>query len=326
MSSILETDKLTKKFNGFTAVDKVSLKIGKGEIYGLLGPNGAGKTTIIKMLTTILRPTSGKARINGHDILKYQDKVRENIGVVFQDPSTDDELTAMENLVIHGKIYRLRGQKIKERAKELLELVELSEKKDILVGNFSGGMRRRLEIARSFMHIPKVLFLDEPTIGLDPQTRQRIWDYIVKLNKKDKTTIILTTHYMDEADRLCERVGIIDNGKVIADDTPYSLKEQLEGDTITLGLKDPRKLLKILEKNPEISKISVCENGLVLNVKNAENKVPHIVQIADNNGITIGSIDLHKPTLEDVFLHFTGKRIREEGADNFQRKARMMRR
>jgi ABC-2 type transport system ATP-binding protein len=229
--NIIETENLTKKFNGLVAVDSLSISIKEGELFGLLGPNGAGKTTFISMLATMLRPTSGTARLCRHDVVKEQDDVRKCIGIVFQNPTLDDELYGSENLDLHGRLYHLSKGLRKQRIKQVLELVELSDKARIQVKKYSGGMKRRLEIARGLMHRPKVLFLDEPTLGLDPQTRRKIWDFIMKLRKAG-TTIILTTHYMEEADYLCDRVAIIDHGKIMALDTPKNLKKKNKSKTL----------------------------------------------------------------------------------------------
>jgi len=255
----VEIKNLTKKFGKFVAVDDLSLEIKEGQLFGLLGPNGAGKTTTISMLATLLNPTSGSAKICGHDVKKDRDMVRKSIGIVFQDQSLDDELTGRENMNLHGMLYGLNKAKRGERIKELLGLVELKDKADNVVKSYSGGMKRRLEIARGLMHHPKVLFLDEPTIGLDPQTRRRIWNYIKDLNKKENITLILTTHYMDEADVLCDEVAIIDNGKIVALDSPENLKKKI-------GSGEPIMVPKL-------------------------------------------------PTLEDVFIHYTGHTIREEPAE-----------
>lgn len=229
----IKTDRLTKKFGGFVAVDSVSLEIREGELFGLLGPNGAGKTTTINMLCTMLAPTSGRAFVNGFDISR-QDSVRRSIGIVFQDPTLDDELTGKENLDFHGRVYHMPADLRAKRIKEVLALVGLTEKAHLAVKTYSGGMKRRLEIARGLMHHPKILFLDEPTLGLDPQTRRSIWQHIQRMNKEEKITIILTTHYMEEADALCDRVGIIDHGKIIALDTPRNLKHNAGRENSTL--------------------------------------------------------------------------------------------
>jgi len=230
-NKIIEVHKLSKKFNRFTAVDKVSFNVAEGEIFGFLGPNGAGKTTTINMLTTLLTPTSGKAFINGYNIVRKKEKVRESLGIVFQDPTLDLELTAYENLHFHGILYRVPKKILIKKIKEVLALVDLWEKRNLIVKTFSGGMKRRLEIARGLVHYPKILFLDEPTLGLDPQTRNHIWDYIIKLQKKEKITIFLTTHYLAETE-LCDRIAIIDNGKIKEIGKPSRLKKKYKKDTV----------------------------------------------------------------------------------------------
>jgi len=229
---MINVSNLTKKFDDFIAVDDISFKVNKGEIFGFLGPNGAGKTTTIKMLTTLLHPTSGDIQVNGFDPLKDQDEVRCSFGIVFQDPSLDDELTAYENMEFHGVLYGVPKVTRRTRIEELLKFVELWDRKDDLVKNFSGGMKRRLEVARGLVHHPKILFLDEPTLGLDPQTRNHIWTYIKGLNQKEQMTVFLTTHYMEEAERVAQRVAIIDHGKIIAQGTPEELKRQTQTDSL----------------------------------------------------------------------------------------------
>lgn len=232
MENIIEVKKLVKKFDDFTAVDNISFNVKKGEIFAFLGPNGAGKTTSIKMLTTLLHPTSGKISINGFDPVTEQHETRKSFGIVFQDPSLDDELTAYENLEFHAVIYGVDKQIAKTRIEELMKLVELWEKKDMLVKTFSGGMRRRLEIARGLLHHPKVFFLDEPTLGLDPQTRNSIWNYIKNLNKKEGITVFFTTHYMEEAARVADRVAVIDRGKIIGTGTVAELLKKTKKDNL----------------------------------------------------------------------------------------------
>ncbi|MEA1894982.1 MAG: ATP-binding cassette domain-containing protein [Euryarchaeota archaeon] len=308
----IQVENLTKRFNGLTAVDNISFSINRGEVFGLLGPNGAGKTTTIAMLSTMLKPTSGSASVNNFDVLKNEGDVRKSIGIVFQDQSLDEELTAYENMDFHGRLYRIHKKMRQKKIIELLKLVELEKKKNNLVKTFSGGMRRRLEIARGLLHEPKVLFLDEPTLGLDPQTRNHLWEYIEKLNKEKSITIVLTTHYMEEADRLCDRMAIIDQGKIIVLDTSEKLKEEIGGDVITI---------KSLERDHLYSKINTLswvkhaehhDDSVTISLQNAEKHVAEIVNLASVNGIVIDSISIHKPTLEDVFLHFTGRTIREE--------------
>ena len=234
MSNIIEVKNLTKKFDGFTAVDNISFSVVQGEIFAFLGPNGAGKTTTIKMLTTLLHPTAGEIRLNGYNPAIDKNKVRHSFGIVFQDPSLDDELTAYENMKFHGVLYKMPKDLRNKRIEELLKFVELWDRRDDLVKHFSGGMKRRLEIARGLIHHPKILFLDEPTLGLDPQTRNHIWNYIKDLNKKEEMTVFFTTHYIEEDERVAQRVAIIDHGKIIAEGSPQELKEQ----TKTSSLED----------------------------------------------------------------------------------------
>jgi len=244
----IEIKNLVKEFDGIKAVDDISLEIEYGEIFALLGPNGAGKTTTISILATLLKPTSGKARVNGYDVVKQAAKVRHSIGIVFQDPSLDDRLTARENLEIHGRLYHMKRDERKKRIKEVLKMVELEGRANSLVKTFSGGMRRRLEIARGLMHKPRILFLDEPTLGLDPQTRRHIWDYIEKL-RREGVTVLLTTHYMEEADHLADRIAIIDKGKVVALGSPSELKDSIGGDIIKIKCNDENKMIELLSSN-----------------------------------------------------------------------------
>ena len=319
---IIKTNNLTKKFNDFTAVDHISFSVREGEIFGFLGPNGAGKTTTIKMLTTLLYPTEGSAELSGFDVIKKRDKVRKHIGVVFQEPALDTELTGRENLDFHARIYGLDKDNRKKRAAEVLKLVDLEGKKDVLVKKYSGGMKRRLEIARGLMHYPTVLFLDEPTLGLDTQTRRAIWEYIKKMNKEEKTTIFLTTHYMDEADYLCDRVGIIDHGKILVIDSTTSLKNAVGNDVITLSCSDLDGLGKRLGDESWIKNIKQHDTFLTLGVKKGEEKIPVVFEIARNLNIKIKSISVRKPTLDDVFLHFTGRTMRGQEERNTGRESR----
>jgi len=309
----IATTGLTMRFNGFTAVDSVDLSIEKGELFGLLGPNGAGKSTIIKMLTTMLRPTSGGATVWGHDIGRERDAVRNSIGVVFQDPSVDSQLSGRENLDFHGRMYGMDKKTRTERVAEVLELVDLTEKADVLMEDYSGGMQRRLEIARGLMHHPHVLFLDEPTLGLDAQTRRYIWRYIQKMNREDGVTVVLTTHYMEEADHLCERIAIIDQGKIVALDTPENLKDLIGADIITLEMDDGLTDEEVREfsKFEGVKSVERSGSTLTLRVDRGESRIPEIVLSACRAGVKIRSVSMHEPTLEDVFLKFTGKKIRE---------------
>jgi ABC-2 type transport system ATP-binding protein len=309
---------LTKKFGNLIAVDHVDLDIEKGELFGLLGPNGAGKSTIIKMLTTMLMPTSGEARVWGYDAARDRNRVRSAIGVVFQDPAVDSMLTGRENLDFHGRMYGLSGALRKERIKEVLELVDLTDKADVKLQDYSGGMQRRLEIARGLMHRPHILFLDEPTLGLDAQTRRHIWQYIRNLNKQEGVTIVLTTHYMEEADHLCNRVAIIDNGKIVAQDSPQNLKEMIGADTITMEVHSGiEALLGALQPFEWIKSKAASGEMVELRVDHAQSRVPQVMQEACRINATIRTVSLHEPTLEDVFLKFTGKKIRAaEGSVN----------
>ena len=312
MSNVIETHDLTKSFNGLTAVDKLDIAVESGEIFGLLGPNGAGKTTTISMLCTILKPTSGSATVNGFDICKEPNQVRKSIGIVFQDPSIDDRLTGRENLTMHANLYGIPPGEQKDRISRILKLVELEERADDLMRTYSGGMRRRLELGRGLIHYPKVLFLDEPTLGLDPQTRDHIWTYIRELKRTHDITIVLTTHYMDEADKLRDRIGIMDYGKIIALDTPSKLKETLEGDVIMIKSANLETLGKLLAENLGLAKTKVIDGVLEVTVRQGKALMPKVMELAINNNIIIDSIALREPNLEDVFLHYTGRVIRSD--------------
>ena len=326
----IEVTNLKKEFKGgIKAVDGIDLKVKEGEMFGLLGPNGAGKTTTIRMLATMTRPTSGTAMVCGTDVTKDPDSVRRCIGIVFQDPALDDQLTGRENLDFHARMYGMAKKEREERIKEVLEIVELSDRAKDMVGKYSGGMRRRLEIARGLMHRPKVLFLDEPTIGLDAQTRRVIWDHIIKLNKAYNITIILTTHYMEEADVLCERVAIIDHGKILSLDTPARLKDSMGGDVITLRVDDSGRMFKLLKAMKGAANLKLHDHSVSAAVANAGSRIPDILKTAEKAGIKVESVDLHKPTLEDVFIHFTGKTIRDQegtAGDRFKERLRSMHR
>ncbi len=307
----IKTKDLTKKFGDLVAVDRVSLELKQGELFGLLGPNGAGKTTLAKMLSTLLKPTSGYAEVWGNDVTAKQDEVRRCIGFVFQDPSIDDKLTGRENLDFHGRMYGMSSQLRQKRIAEVLDLVDLMEKADIQLEAYSGGMQRRLEIARGLMHHPKVLFLDEPTLGLDVQTRRYIWDYIKTLNREEGVTVLLMTHYMEEADYLCHRIAIIDKGRIIAMDTPKYLKGLIGADVISVESDHDRGLANLLQNFGWIEWITKEGKITNLGVKNGRTRIPEIVVAAHDAGITISSINLHEPDLEDVFLKYTGRKIRE---------------
>ncbi len=310
----IETKKLLRKFGDFVAVNAVDLSVEKGELFGLLGPNGAGKTTMISMLTTTLRITSGQATVNGFDVRSHPDAVRKSIGIVFQDPSLDLDLTAWENLDFHGKLYGMPPTLRHNRIAEVLKLVELDSKSNNLVKTFSGGMKRRLEIARGLVHHPTILFLDEPTLGLDPQTRRKLWQYIKHLNEKEKITIILTTHYLEEADFLCNRIAIIDHGKIVALDTPANLKKKLKGETVLVHSKNNSKIAEL--DLPNVFSVSQLKDGVSFSVKEANTFLPQLFEKAGQQKIVIESIEVHSPSLEDVFVHLTGHSIREEEASS----------
>lgn len=309
--NIIRVENLTKKFNDLTAVDHVNFEVKKGEIFGFLGPNGAGKSTTINMLSTILLPTEGEAFINNFNVLSQRDDVRKSIGLVFQDPSLDDRLTAAENLRFHARLYGVPNDVYKKREKEVLQLVDLWDRKNEVIKNFSGGMKRRLEIARGLIHYPVVLFLDEPTLGLDPQTRAHLWDYILKLKREKEMTIFMTTHYMNEAE-YCDRIAIIDHGKIVALDTPMNLKKQVGGDIIrmTSGQKDN---LKIELKRRYGLEVKEEGGTLQIEITDGEKFLPRLFNELDTK---IDSIELRKPTLDDVFLYITGRAIREEEASD----------
>ena len=325
-SIAIHVERLTKIFEGsFKAVDTVSFDIERMEIFGLLGPNGAGKTTTIKMLSTLLKPTSGTAIVNGHDTIKDPDGVRRSIGIVFQDPALDDELTARENLDFHARMYDLKGRQRSERIAEVLKLVDLYDRADMIVKKYSSGMKRRLEIARGLMHYPKVLFLDEPTLGLDAQTRRSIWDYVAKLNKEQAVTILLTTHYMDEADFLCSRVAIMDRGRLVVVDNPSSLKSSIGSDLITVGCSDPEKFSERLHKEDWVDNLKMHDSTVIVGTKHSAERIPEVVNIARDIGVRVVSVETRKPTLEDVFLHYTGSKMRDTEADTAERMKTMYR-
>jgi len=299
-------------FNGLTAVDHLDISVEAGEIFGLLGPNGAGKTTTISMLCTILKPTSGTAKVNGFDIVKEAMQVRRSIGIVFQDPSIDDRMTGRENLFMHANLYGVPPSEQKSRIDRVLKLVELEDRADDLMRTYSGGMRRRLELARGLIHYPKVLFLDEPTIGLDPQTRDHIWTYIRELKEAHDITIVLTTHYMDEADKLCNRIAIMDHGKIIALNTPAKLKETLEGDKVIIKAKELDMLSSLITEKLRLQNAHIINGAMEVTIKNGKSILPRIVEVATQNNIFVESITLSEPNLDDVFLHYTGRTIRTD--------------
>lgn len=296
----IEVEKLTKNFGSFRAVEEVSFEVYESEIFGLLGPNGAGKTTLVMMLATLLKPTSGKAIVAGYDVVKEASKVREKIGIVFQETTLDLELTAKENLDFHARLYGLSREERKRRIEEVLELVELAEKADVPVKKFSGGMKRKLEIARGLMHFPKILFLDEPTIGLDAVTRRKIWEYIVEAKKE--TTIMLTTHYIEEAEKLCDRVAIMDRGKIVALDNPKKLIDTAENVIVLEGSGFDKAKNALTDYNYVVS-----DRFIRVYTKNGEKMLPTIISLLVEKDAKIESARVEKPTLEDVFIQLTRK-------------------
>ena len=290
-------------------MEDVSFNVARGEIFGFLGPNGAGKSTTINILSTMIHPSSGKALINGFDVSTEMDKVRGSIGIIFQENTLDEKLTAYENLMLHCKLYKVPKPHREDRISEVLSMVELSDKKDQLVKTFSGGMKRRLEIARGLLHYPKVIFLDEPTVGLDPQTREHIWQYILKLKEKAGITVFLTTHYMDEAE-YCDRIAVIDNGKIIALDTPEALKNGLGGDVMEVSTPDNKKALEIIKTRYNNSP-KLKDQVISFNVTKGNE---FLVNFVKNFELPINSVNLRRPTLNDVFLNLTGREIRDEGS------------
>lgn len=318
----IETKSLTKSFGKVIAVNDISFSVKTGEIFGFLGPNGAGKSTTMMILTTLLKPTSGQALISEFDVMTNAKKVRENIGYVQQETTVDEYLTGRENLLLQAKLNHIPKNQIKQRIDEILELIELSDKQNDAVVTYSGGMRKRLDIAGGLLHRPKVLFLDEPTVGLDIQTRRKIWEYIKKIHKEFDMTIFLSTHYMEEADKLCDRIGIIDGGKIQVIDTPENLKNAMGAEVISIIMENSTNRNSFLSKLKEIEFVkNITEDGtkLTLFVSNGTKVIPIIFQISSELEIKINTISLTRPTLDDVFLSYTGHEIRDDNS-GFNRK------
>jgi len=318
----IETKSLTKSFGDETAVNDISLSVKDGEIFGFLGPNGAGKSTTIMILTTLLKPTSGQALISGFDVTTNAKLVRQNIGYVQQETTVDEYLTGRENLLLQAKLNHIQKDKIDKRIDEILTLIELTDKQDKTVVTYSGGMRKRLDIAGGLLHRPKVLFLDEPTVGLDIQTRRKIWQYIKKIHDEFKMTIFLTTHYMEEADQLCDRIGIIDDGKIQVIDSPENLKKAMGNEVISIIFEEGENrdsFLSELEKIEFVNKINKDGSKLTLFASNGPEVIPKIFYISSKLNIKITSISLTQPTLDDVFISYTGHEIRD-GDSKFNQK------
>jgi ABC-2 type transport system ATP-binding protein len=299
---LITVKNLVKKYGDFKALDGLSFEVNENEIFGLLGPNGAGKTTLIHILATLLKPTEGGAIVNGFDVLHNATKVRQSIGVVFQAPSSDDILTGYENLKVHALLYGIPRKLREKRISEVLELVGLEDRKNEQVKKYSGGMRRRLEIARGLLHHPKVFFLDEPTLGLDPKSRETMWKYIKKMVREEKVTIILTTHYMEEADMLCDRIGFITNGKIIALDSPSKLKQEIGGDIVKITFKDRIPLDKDFTKFDFVHRVERKENSVIIYMEKVNSNLHMLIKDLDG----VQNIEYKKPTLNDVFLKLSG--------------------
>ena len=310
---------LVKNFGEVRAVRGVNFEVAMGEVFGFLGPNGAGKTTTINMLCTLAKPTSGAASVAGHDVVTERDDVRRNIGLVFQDPTLDGYLTAAQNLKLHAELYGVQSDLVQPRMRQVMEMVGLWDRKDSVVGTFSGGMRRRLEIARGLMHSPRVLFLDEPTIGLDPQTRRSIWDYIRELKEREEITIFMTTHYMDEAE-WCDRIAIMDHGEIVALDSPDALKAGVGTDRVTIHTDDNDAAITALERQFEIE-AKIVEGAVVFGVPAGEEFVPRLFAEFE---MPIRSVSVSRPTLDDVFMSYTGSTIRDAEEDQSKHRNRVM--
>jgi len=321
---IIKVEKLVKRFGNITAVDDISFEVEEGTIFGFLGPNGAGKTTTINILCTLLAPSSGKASIAGHDCMEEASGVRRAIGIVFQDTTLDKDLTAYENLIFHAYLYDVPRSEMKKRVADVLRFVDLYDRKDDLVKKFSGGMKRRLEVARGLIHQPRVLFLDEPTLGLDPQSRSNLWEFITKLPEMHNVTIFMTTHYMEEAE-VCNTIAIIDNGKIIAVGTPDELKKTIGGDVVYMTTTDNATAKSEIKSLFNID-ASEKQNELYMTCSRGDTCIPEIIRTLGDKVI---SVRLQRPTLNDVFLKLTGKTIRQEdvsGEDTIRESIRAYRR
>jgi ABC-2 type transport system ATP-binding protein len=310
---------LVKNYDDVQAVRGVDFDVAAGEVFGFLGPNGAGKTTTINMLCTLVKPTAGSASVAGHDVVKERDDVRRNIGLVFQDPTLDGYLTAAQNLQLHAELYGVRSDLVKPRMEQVMTMVGLWERKDSTVATFSGGMRRRLEIARGLMHSPRVLFLDEPTIGLDPQTRRSIWTYIRELQEREQITIFMTTHYMDEAE-WCDRIAIMDHGQIVALDAPETLKAGVGTDRVSIQTDDDDAAIAALQQRFDVD-AKISEGAVTFAVAQGEQFVPRLFA---ELGIPIKAVHVSRPTLDDVFMSYTGSTIRDAEEDQSKLRNRVM--
>ena len=311
----IQVDDLTKRFGETVAVDDLSFTVESGELFGLLGPNGAGKSTLINMLVTLLRPSSGTASVDGHDVVAETAAVRNSIGIVFQEQALDEELTGEENLAFHARLYGIRGEERAERIDEILDLVGLQEERDDPVGSYSGGMKRRLEIGRGLLHEPAVLFLDEPTTGLDARTRRDAWEYIRRLNEEAGVAVVLTTHYIEEAEQLCDRVAVVDDGSIAAVDSPGALTESIGGDVVTLELDgDAAPFRDRLGAEAWVTEVTVDDAGVHVTVDDGGRRIADLVRLADDAGVAVGAVDVREPNLETAFLSLTGATMAEHEA------------
>lgn len=322
MAHVIEVQNLVKTYpDGTEAVRDISFDVDEGEFFGFLGPNGAGKSTTIKILITLLRKTSGDIRILGLDVTSQTDEIRRQIGYAAQEVGVDDDLTARENLVLQGQLYHMERNLLRQRTDELLELMDLTADADRPAGSFSGGMRKRLDLATGLMHRPRLLFLDEPTTGLDPQNRANLWVYLERLNKQEKLTIFLTTHYMEEADRLCNRLAIIDNGQIKTMGSPRQLKQELGGDVIALRFTENAQSVDqqigaacdVLRDAPFLMNLDRFDEGVNVYAQDGGAVVPEVLRLLDSAGLHVAQLSLTSPSLDDVFLKHTGHKIRDEG-------------
>jgi len=320
----IEINSLTKNFGKFNAIDDISLNVDEGEIFGFLGPNGAGKSTTMMILTTLLKPTSGNAFVQGFDVTTQAKHVRQNIGFVQQEIGVDEYLTGKENLLFQSRISRIPKNKVESRINEVINLVELEEKQDEAAITYSGGMRKRLDIACGLIHRPKVLFLDEPTVGLDIQTRRKIWQYIRKIHKEYGMTLFVSTHYMEEADNLCDRVGIIDYGKIQVIESPETMKNRLSNDMITFslvnGIAKQHELINTIKEIELVKHVDIKHNQINVRSSQCSAVIPKIFQITSDMRIEIDSLSLNKPTLDDVFISYTGHNLRDDTTKKFNKR------
>lgn len=325
VSPIVQVKNLVKIFNGsIRAVDDVTFDVEEGEIFGFLGPNGAGKTTTISVLTTLIKPTSGSATVAGHDVLKEPSNVRSSIGLVPQELTVDDDLTGRENMILQGDLYKVPREELLRRVDELLDLIGLADAADRLVKTYSGGMRKRLELAEGLVHNPRVLFLDEPTLGLDVQTRAAMWEHITDLKKEHNTTIFLTTHYLEEADSLCDRIGIIDHGKIVAMDTPKALKAKIGGDVIEIGVEGDDDISAMIDGVEGVVDVSYSDGKYRIKAINGEDVAPNVLRELWSDGLIVKSVNISKPNLDQVFLEYTGRSLRDAMQSSTQDRGQRM--